>query len=282
MDNCPQCGSNSLMQDEERGELVCSSCGLVISYKIIDRRPEWRYYSFMKDGRERIGDPLTFLIHDMGLSTTTQEYDINSNRISRILKKNIIESGDKPLIKTLSAIHGLSSKMQLPENVEENAALIVRRLWKKGARLNRNYKGMAAASLYVSSKMFLIPRSMKEFIVNSGISRKTFWNSYKKIIQETGVRRESGGIDIMISKIVNQSNLRGEVEHLANKIIEIARNEKLVDGRKPDGLAAAAVYLAAKKLGQKVDQRKLAKIASISIVTLRTRYKELKNIIDNF
>ncbi|MEM3397604.1 MAG: transcription initiation factor IIB family protein [Nitrososphaerota archaeon] len=280
MEYCPQCGSSSLVQDEEGGEIVCSNCGLVISHRIPDRRPEWKHYSFTKDDRERVGDPLTFLIHDMGLSTTTLEYDLHSYSISRILKKNIVESGDKSLMKTLSAIHSLSSKMHLPESVEENAALIVRRLWKKGLRLGRNCKGLAAASLYVSSKMFSMPRNMREFIINSGISRKTFWDSYKKIIQDTGIKKDPRTIDIMISKIVNQSNLKGEVENLANKIVEMARDMKIVDGRKPDGLAAAAVYLAAKKLGHRVNQRKLAKIAAISLVTLRSRCRELESIIN--
>lgn len=280
MDCCPQCGSNVLIHDEGHGEIVCSNCGLVISHKILDRILERKHYSFTLDDRKRVGDPLTFLIHDMGLSTTTLNRDLDSYSISRIVRKNIVGSGDRSLIKTLSAIHSLSSRLHLPESVEENAALIVRCLWKKGLKLSRNYKGIAAASLYVSSKMFSIPRNIKEFTTNSGISRKTFWDSYKKIIRYIGIKKGSRIIDIMISRIVNQSNIRGEVEYLANKIIEMARDMNLVDGRKPDGLAAAAVYLAAKKLGYRVNQRKLAEIASISLVTLRSRCKELKNIID--
>jgi len=280
MDRCLNCGAGTLIQDEDSGEIVCPNCGFIVSYKILDRRPEGRSYSFMKNDKERLGAPLTFLIHDMGFSTTALESSTYSDKISRILKKNIIESGDKSLIRTLSAIHALSSKIQLPESVKENAALIIRRLWRKDLKLGRNYRGMAAASLYISSKIFSIPRNMKEFINLSGISKKSFWKCYKKIIQDLKIRGDIWETSVIVSKIINQLNLRGEVEHLANEIIKVAGEAGLVSGKKPDSLAAASIYLAAKILGQKVNQRRLAKTASISTTTLRSRYRELNQVIN--
>jgi transcription initiation factor TFIIB len=280
MDRCLNCGAHTLIQDEDNGEIICSNCGFVASHKILDRRSECRSYSFTKNDKERVGAPLTFLIHDMGFSTTTLENSTYSDEISRILKKNIVESGDKSLIRTLSAVHALSSKIQLPESVKENAALIVRRLWRKDLKLGRNCRGIAAASLYISSKIFSIPKNMKEFINLSGISKKSFWKCYRKIIQDLKIRGDIRETSVIVSKIINQLNLRGEVEHLANKIIEVAGEAGLASGKKPDSLAAASIYLAAKMLGQKVNQRRLAKIASISITTLRSRYKELNQVVN--
>src|SRR5207244_12101914 len=37
---CPECGSEHLVRDYARGELVCDSCGLVISEGAIDEGPE--------------------------------------------------------------------------------------------------------------------------------------------------------------------------------------------------------------------------------------------------
>ncbi len=280
MDRCPQCGAELLIEDEESGEIVCSSCGLVIIHSVLDMGTGGKIYKLAKDDRDRIGAPLTFLIHDMGLSTTSEEVS-DANSISRLLRKDIVRSSDKSLIKALSTIHILSSKMQLSKIVEENAALLIRRLWKKGVKFRRNYRGIAAASLYISSKMFSIPRNMKEFINLSCIDKKTFWRCYKKLIEDV----ETGGNDefsIAISKIVNQLNLKGEVEHLANKILQVAREAGLLNGRKPDSMAAASIYLAAKKLGCRVNQRRLAKIASISVVTLRSRCKELSALAQKY
>lgn len=48
---CPECGFSHLVQDYKRGELVCGSCGLVISDEYIDQGPELR--AFDSEQRER-------------------------------------------------------------------------------------------------------------------------------------------------------------------------------------------------------------------------------------
>ena len=40
---CPECGGK-LITDEERGETVCSECGLVVEEDEIDHGPEWRAF----------------------------------------------------------------------------------------------------------------------------------------------------------------------------------------------------------------------------------------------
>lgn len=278
MEYCPQCGSELLIEDKETGEMICSNCGLVITYILLDIDFGRKTYKLAKDDRDRLGAPLTFLIHDLGLSTTALKDVSDFNNMSRRLRKNIIESCDKPLIKILSTIHLLSSKIQLPESVEENAALLIRRLWKKGVKFGRNYRGIAVASLYISSRMYSLPKNMKEFTSIACISKKAFWRCYKKIIQELKIKGDDG-FSIMISKIINRLDLKGEVECLANKILKAAREAGLINGRKPDCIAAASIYLAAKKLGYRVNQRRVAETASISVVALRSRYKELRKII---
>ena len=67
---CPECGSRQLVHDYERAELVCQSCGLVIDDDFIDRGPEWRAFDHdQRMKRSRVGAPMTFTIHDKGLST---------------------------------------------------------------------------------------------------------------------------------------------------------------------------------------------------------------------
>ena len=42
---CPECGSEHIVRDYARGEIVCDTCGLVISEGQIDEGPEWTAYS---------------------------------------------------------------------------------------------------------------------------------------------------------------------------------------------------------------------------------------------
>ena len=67
---CPECGSEELIGDYERAEVVCARCGLVIDENLVDMGPEWRAFDHeQRDKRTRVGAPITYTIHDKGLST---------------------------------------------------------------------------------------------------------------------------------------------------------------------------------------------------------------------
>src|SRR2546423_14751831 len=58
---CPECSSEHLMRAYTRGELVCDSCGLVISESAIDEGPEWAAYSVEENDRlARTGGPPSY------------------------------------------------------------------------------------------------------------------------------------------------------------------------------------------------------------------------------
>src|SRR5947207_13555826 len=48
---CPECSSEHLVRDYTRGELVCDSCGLVISEGAFDEGPDWAAYSVVEYDR---------------------------------------------------------------------------------------------------------------------------------------------------------------------------------------------------------------------------------------
>uniref|UniRef100_UPI0025C10200 TFIIB-type zinc ribbon-containing protein n=1 Tax=Halovivax sp. TaxID=1935978 RepID=UPI0025C10200 len=56
-ERCPECRGR-LTSDGERGETVCSDCGLVVEEGEIDRGPEWRAFdSAERDQKSRVGAP---------------------------------------------------------------------------------------------------------------------------------------------------------------------------------------------------------------------------------
>src|SRR3972149_10229063 len=67
---CPECGSQHLVRDYTRGELVCDPCGLVISESAIDEGPEWAAYSVEENDRlARNGAPRSYVAGASGLAT---------------------------------------------------------------------------------------------------------------------------------------------------------------------------------------------------------------------
>lgn len=265
---CPICGSEEIIEDRASGEIVCGICGHVLG-RVPSQRPEWRAYGYGdKIRRERVGAPLTPLLHDFGFST----------KIPRgFAEKNF---KDKRMIRVLSQIHGLASSMGLSNVVAETAALIYRRGERLGLLTKNMYRVVPAASLYLAARIHGVPRMVREFSAISGLSEKSILRCYMKL--RLGLKLNPPRIqDAYISRFIKSMNLDGRVEELANTILDVAKELKLTQGRSSRPMAAAAIYIAARILNMRVAQRRLAKVAGISPVTLRKRYKEILREIEN-
>ena len=81
------------------------------------------------------------------------------------------------------------------------------------------------------------------------------------ILQKQFAKEDSGRIIVM------------EIEKL-EQLLNQKRKESA--GKDPMGLAAAALYLSCVKNGMPVTQREIAEAADVTEVTIRNRYKSLK------
>ena len=86
-------------------------------------------------------------------------------------------------------------------------------------------------------------------------------------------------IDQYIAKLVNIAKINTKVERLAIDIAHKTNNHLLADGKSPNGLAAAYIYLAAVLLGIHILQVDISNLAGITEVTIRNRCKD---ILTNF
>jgi len=184
---CPECGSKYLSRDHSRGELVCNDCGLVIDEDIIDHGPEWRAFdSDQREKRARTGAPMTYTIHDKGLSTVIGWKNRDSygksiptrNRaqLYRMRKwqtrTRISNATDRNLAIALSNLDRMSSGMGLPRTVRETAAMIYRKAAKRNLVRGRSIEGVTAASLYAACRQCLVPRTLDEISSVAHMSRK--------------------------------------------------------------------------------------------------------------
>ncbi len=70
------------------------------------------------------------------------------------------------------------------------------------------------------------------------------------------------------------------MEGLAIKIIRNAKSRHATAGKDPSGLAAAALYIASKLKKEKITQKRLAKAAGVTEVSVRNRSKDLMKRLD--
>jgi len=287
---CPECGSDRLVRDYEVGEIVCMNCGIVVATKLADRGPEWRAFDDeQRSKRTRVGAPMTYTIHDKGLSTMIDwhDRDIYGKRLSPGQKAQVYrlrkwqrrirvsDATERNIAFALSEISKISNALSLPKNIVETASVIYRKAVKERLIRGRSIQGVTAASIYVACRKCGLPRTLEEIAQSSNLNKKEVGRSYRFLIKELNYFIPPLKPSQCITKFSNQLTMPGKVEEIAHKILSTAKELKLTSGRGPTGIAAAASYIASVLTGERKTQREIAEIAQVTEVTIRNRYKEL-------
>ncbi len=293
--SCPDCGSGHLRSDYSRAELVCGNCGLVLDSDIIDHGPEWRAFdSEQREKRSRTGAPMSYTMHDKGLSTTIgwTNRDAYGRRIparSRAqlyrLRKwqrriRISDATERNLALALTEIDRYSSGMGLPRSVRETAAMIYRKAAFKNLVRGRSIEGITAASLYAACRQCHVPRTLDEVSLATRLPRKEIGRNYRFVSRELELRLMPTIPKDYIARFCSVLKLSNGVQTKTLEILERAANHELTSGRGPTGLAAASMYIASVLCGERRTQREVADVAGVTEVTIRNRYKELAMKLD--
>jgi len=287
---CPECGSSRLMRDYECAEIVCMGCGFVVAAKLTDQGPEWRAFDDeQRAKRARAGAPVTFTIHDKGLSTMIDwhDRDVYGKRLAPGQKAQIYrlrkwqrrirvsDATERNLAFALSEISKIANNLNLPKNILETASVIYRKAVKERLIRGRSIQGVTAAAIYVACRQCGLARTLDEISQASTVNKKEVGRSYRFLIKELNYFIPPLKPSQYITKFSNQLTMQGKVEEIAHKILATAKELKLTSGRGPTGIAAAASYIASVLTGERKTQREIAEIAQVTEVTIRNRYKEL-------
>ncbi len=287
---CPECGGKLVTAENE---LVCDNCSLVVDESFIDRGPEWRAFSAEEeDEKSRTGTPSTVTRHDKGLSTEIgfkDRYgkDLPPEKKSQFYRLRRLHSQgkritgkEKSLSVGLQEIHRMSSQLHLPKAIHEIAATIYKSASEKGLIKGRSIESMAAATLYLSSRFYDVPRTLDEVAEVSRVSRKEIARAERYISRELEISLKPTSPKDYVSRFVSKLDLSNECQKKSIEIIEEVNNGGAFSGKSPVSIAAAAIYIAAKILDEKITQKDLSEVSKISAVTIRKRYKDLIEEID--
>ncbi len=292
---CPECGGRNLEHDYERAELVCADCGLVVDAEFVDQGPEWRAFDHdQRMKRSRVGAPMTYTIHDKGLSTmidwrNRDSYgkSISSKNRAQLyrLRKwqrriRVSNATERNLAFALSELDRMASALGLPRTVRETAAVVYRKAVDKNLIRGRSIEGVAAAALYAACRQCSVPRTLDEIGEVSRVSRKEIGRTYRFISRELSLKLMPTSPIDYVPRFCSGLTLKGEVQSKSVDILRQASEKELTSGRGPTGVAAAAIYIASILCGERRTQREVADVAGVTEVTIRNRYKELAEELD--
>ncbi len=294
-EKCPECGSTKLEEDPLRGEIICSKCGYVLSDKLIDRGPEWRAFdSEQRRDRERAGAPATYSLHDKGLSSVIDRRDVDSSgkrlspektsqfyRLRRWDSRSKIQkSRDRHLVTALNDIERISGLLNLPKNIREAASLLYRRIVENGLARGRSIELLSAAIIYITCRQFQVPRTLEEIAEATKLESKEIGRSHRFISRRLGIKLPPV---TPISYIPRFGSILGVPPPVQQDAIELLRKVLslgLSSGKGPMGIAASALYMACLNAGCRKTQREVAEAAGVTEVTIRNRFKEISELLE--
>lgn len=222
---------------------------------------------------------------------------------------------ERRLLNVLSKINEICSSMSLSKTVMETAAMLYRNFETMSEAKGKSITCIAAASIYLACKRCSIVRSLEEIIKTEGIieedrstlklaskyyrmmviemgiftSQETFGTDAAKHVEVSTPNPSSSAqfrpvsvtlaIDQYISKLTNVAKIDTRIERLAIDLAHKTNSNLIADGKAPNGLAAAYIYLAALLLGINLLQMDISTLAGVTEVTIRNRCKD---ILSNF
>ncbi len=294
--SCSECKS-TLVDDMQNGEIICSGCGIVVADQIADSGPE-TISSNLEDKMKlaRATGQTTYSQHDLGITTEismgTKDFSgktINhqvSNQMRNLRKwqqrVRISSPKERRLANVLAKMGETCNSLNLSKNVLETASMIYRNLDGHVDVKGKSVVSITAATIYIACKQCDVVRSLEEICRGicpaKDVKSKTKLAAryYRTMVMEVGqLSAPVVTMDKYISKIANMTQTEVRVERLALEIAEKTKDSNISDGKAPNGIAAAYLYVSSVLLGQNVLQRDVSSIAGVTEVTIRNRCKEI-------
>ena len=286
---CNNCNASRFMTDGVTGEIVCSSCGCVISENIEDRGAERRNFPDKSDNT-RTGPGLSLKMFDRGLNTIIgvsnqdsvgkQISAKNAQTFGRLRKwdnrSQTKNSSNRSLRNALRELDKVQSKLGLSDTVIERAALFYRKAAEKNLLRGRTVNGMAAACLYASCRDLDHARTLTEIAKQFEINRKEVARSYRSLFKALDFVVSITDPIKSIGKIASKIGITEKTVRKAVRILDAAQDAGIVAGKNPEVIAATVIYAACVITGEAKSQMEISSASGISTVSLRNRMLDFK------
>ncbi|MCX8135500.1 transcription initiation factor IIB family protein [Pyrobaculum aerophilum] len=279
---CPACGAvNDVIVDYERGQVICKSCGVVLKDGIADLGPEWR-------------KPESSRAYSGPIGSSIGDIEFGNVKVADKLKAISLKKFSRPISTPLERVESdvreflesAKEKLSIPKNVIEETVMLYKKLYDAGYKAPR-LESYVAVLYFVLKKHGIAAVTLKKIIEELGIDRSNFISAYMELMStanKLGIKPPRVDPRVYIPKIVSALGIgdekSAEVQRIAVDILRyIISVPRIRNGRKPQVLAAAAVFYACYIAGVEVTQKEVAKAADSTEGPVRELLKDLSDVI---
>merc|ERR1712037_243642 len=207
----------------------------------------------------------------IGPGTGKASFDASGTAIYN--NRRTVTSSDRTLINAFKTISEMADRINLPKSISDRANNLFKMVHDGKNLKGRSNEAISAACLYIACRQEGVPRTFKEIVAVSTVSKKEIGRCFKLILKfhDTNVEIITTG-DFM-NRFCGSLYLPRDVQRAATHIAKKAQDLDIVPGRSPISVAAASIYMASQASDDKKSQKEIADIAGVADVTIRQSYK---------
>ena len=288
---CCECGNTALSYDDNRGEIICHNCGLVIQQHIQSCRPEWRAYTREEEQmKSRVGLPSFSLEKHISKTIIRKErrdsYGKKLNPVSRAkfarlsdVNGRIYDQKSRKLKTALIELNRIKSHLHLSKDVSEAALLIYEIALDRNMIKGRSVIGMISGAIYLACRKKNYPITLKEIADVADISTKDLGRNVRIFLQNMNIQTINHDPTILVNKLGEKLGLTMYTQRIAIEILQEAKEKHATIGKVPMSLAASAIYIASLKTGERRTQQQISNSSGITPVTIRNRVRNLVEVL---
>jgi transcription initiation factor TFIIB len=281
--------------DPESGEVICSNCGMVMVEAVSENRSEWRAFKTEEaNQRSRTGTPTSLARHDMGLATIIgrTDKDASGRGLDASMRSTmerlrtwdsriqVYSPADSNLTQAFGMLERVKDKLGLSATIIEKTAYIYRKAQERGLVRGRTIRSVMAAAIYITCREMAMSRTLNDVAFLNNIKRKELARTIRLLILELDIKIPILDPIKCVVRVANKVNLSEKTKRQAMDIMHNVTKSGISAGKDPMGLAGSVLYLSSKNSGENITQMDIAEAAGVTEVTIRNRFKDLRNRID--
>jgi transcription initiation factor TFIIB len=287
------CGSSHRIVDPIRAETHCAECGLVFEVTQILATAPPPEESGGSDGSGRGIGPFVrpggskrALGSTLSIARDGQGKRLDWHRryefqhLKRVMQRQTSRSPDVSLERSSARneIVVAVERLGLPAIAHAEAERVYREARRRGLFRGRSLPASVGAAVYTACRRYSIPRTLAEVSDAVAAKRSEVGRTFKVIHRGTGMAIPSVGTKAFLARYAQELALSPKVRSTVEAMLDEARDDPELSGLSPHGLVAALIYLAAEHHTEHRSRAEVARVSSVTEVTLRSTSRLLERV----
>jgi transcription initiation factor TFIIB len=170
--------------------------------------------------------------------------------------------------------------LELPETTLEHAAYLFRKAIRAGHLQGLSIEAVAAACVCAAGKKFGPQLTFNWVADVSPVEKSRITTAYRKLVTTFDLPIEPATPKGILPRVADRVGVPGSIRRHARQVLQAVEDANEHIGQSPPGLAAAALYYAAKETACVLTQEEVAAAAGVSEATLSRQWRRIQDFQD--